>query len=293
PFHAGNVVGSLLKAAMGLALASHFAECPFGTRLLAALYGLGCGVPAILASAGVPTGRTTTNLFLCCTANILGRQKLAPLLLSALHRPLQRGGDLFMAVTELQMALSFLPQVERELGTLRYLLWLLANTTGINGLFVLAVKLLGRSGLCSELRSNQGLWSLAVACMTRRALENPELPCTVMGLVEVPQKWYPVAIALMLSVLEGSIQWETFCAALFAYLWRLLHLDRRLLPSPSQAAALEDRAPKVPGLLSLLGGHWVRSTRHPPNRGQGVRTENAEAPRGFQIFGGRGHRLGD
>ena len=35
-----------------------------------------------------------------------------------------------------------------RLGTLRYLLWLLANTTGINGLFVLAVKLwLGWFGL--------------------------------------------------------------------------------------------------------------------------------------------------
>lgn len=59
---------------MGLALSTQFERCPTGTRLLAALYGISCGGPLVLSSLGLPTDAAVWRLFLCCTANVLGRR---------------------------------------------------------------------------------------------------------------------------------------------------------------------------------------------------------------------------
>ena len=166
-----------------------------------------------------------------------------------------------MALTELQVAVSFLPLRELELGSFRFLCWLVANSAGSNGVFLLLLKLSSRlfpnRNNCDqlELTCSQGPWSLAMICLTLQALEHPDSPATLMGFVEMKQKWYPLAIGLMLSVLNGSVQWETFAAVLFAYFWRRLRLDQ-WLPSRQTAAKLEDRL-QLPGLLSLLGGTWI------------------------------------
>ncbi len=82
-----------------------------------------------------------------------------------------------------------------------------------------------------------------------------------MGFIEMSQKWYPFAIGLMLSLLNGSVQWETFAAVIFASLWRKLGLER-YLPSRSTARKLEDQL-HLPGLLGLLGGQWLPARQRP------------------------------
>lgn len=187
-----------------------------------------------------------------------------------LYRPLGSGQDALLALTELQMAVSFLPAREQELGSLRFLLWLGMNSAGSNVLFLLFLKLYSKlSGYCAEFRSNQGPWSLAVICLTLQALEHPHVRTNLLGLVEISQKWYPLAIGLLLSALNGSVQWETFAAVLFAYIWRTFRLDRAL-PSSHTAAKLEDQL-RLPGLLGMLGGHWVPATSRPPRQPRQLR----------------------
>lgn len=173
-----------------------------------------------------------------------------------------------MALTELQVAVSFLPARERELGSFRFLCWLMANSAGTNMMFLLLVKLSRRFLPGCEFRSSQGPWNLAMVCLTLQALEYPDLRANLMGFIEMSQKWYPFAIGLMLSLLNGSVQWETFAAVIFASLWRKLGLER-YLPSRSTAGKLEDQL-HLPGLLSLLGGQWLPATRpqRPTRRSQ-------------------------
>lgn len=171
-----------------------------------------------------------------------------------------------MALTELQVTVSFLPAREAELGSFRFLCWLVANSVGSNTMFLLLLKLSAK--LFPNLRHandfscNQGPWSLAMICLTDQALGNPEQRANLMGIVEMKQKWYPLAVGLMLSVLNGSIQWETFAAVFFAYLWRRFNLDR-CLPSRRSAAKLEDQL-QLPGVLGLLGGVWVPAMHFRP-----------------------------
>lgn len=280
---------------MGLALASQFEQCPTGTRLLASLYGICSGSPVLLSAMGLPVDGAILKLFWCSTENVLSRRNFAPILLSTLFRPLQNGQDALMALTELQVAVSFLPARERELGSFRFLCWLMANSAGTNMMFLLLVKLSRRFLPGCEFRSSQGPWNLAMVCLTLQALEYPDLRANLMGFIEMSQKWYPFAIGLMLSLLNGSVQWETFAAVIFASLWRKLGLER-YLPSRSTAGKLEDQL-HLPGLLSLLGGQWLPATRpQRPTRRSQERLAGADPDPGasnFQLFGGQGHRLTD
>ena len=250
---------------MGLAL-SQLEECPTGTRVLLALYASCCGAPWVLESLGLDTRTTTMNLFACCFVNVFKRKQLAPLLLSVLHRPLYSGSDVMLALTEVQTSAACLPATELELGSLRFWFWLVANTAGSNVFFLLLMAVLQKQGRYSAgLRMNHGLWSVGLCALTRRALDIPDVRTSLLGLVEVPYKWYPFSIALALSLFSGSIQWETFSAVSFAYLWRALRLDGIFLPSASTAAKLEARVP-VAGLRGLLGGWWIYAPNGRPER---------------------------
>jgi len=291
-------------ARMGLAL-SQLGECPIGTRLLLALYASCSSTPWLLNAVGLDTRVTTTKLFACCLANVLKRKQLAPVLLSTLHRPLYSGSDALLALTELQASISFMPFLEQELGSLRFLVWLIVNTGGSNLFFLFLMSLLQKQGRYSaDLRMNYGLWSIGLCALTQHALDLPDMRTNLLGLVEVPYKWYPLSITLALSVFSGSVQWETLSAVTFAYLWRALSLDRVFLPSRETAQKLEAKV-RVPvaGLVSLLGGRWVPAA--PPGWRRGVEVPRSGAPSAsrdtggtgrndeFQLFGGQGHRLQD
>lgn len=266
---------------MGISLSAQLEECPTGTRLLAGLYGLCCGTPALLKALNMCPDAAIAKLFVCSPMNVLGARNLAPILLSVFFRPLRSGQEALVALTELQMAVSFLPTRERELGSLRFLFWLLLNSAGSNVVFLLLARAWNQ--IC---RMNQGPWSLAVIGLSLQAMEYPHGRANILG-VDLEMKWYPVVLGAVLSVLNGSPHFETFAPMLFAYLWR--HGLHRLLVSPRVARSLEGRL-KLPGLLSLLGGDWIRP---PEPRERPPAPPSAPAPGSFRLFGGQGHRLSD
>ncbi|CAE8646071.1 unnamed protein product, partial [Polarella glacialis] len=152
---------------MGASLSSQFAECPVGTRLLAASYVLACvGAPALTERVAP---RIRLQLYLLCSLSTVGRGYLSGLLLSAFHRPLRGSMDLMMALAELQMSVASLPSREKDLGSLRFLLWAIGNICGTNVAFLLLMKGLGLMGSRdAHLRVNQGFWSLIMASVTQQ-----------------------------------------------------------------------------------------------------------------------------
>ena len=266
---------------MGVSLSAQLEDCPTGTRLLACLYGLCCGTPAVLTALKMCPDAAIGKLFVCSPMNVLAFRNLAPILLSVFFRPLRSGQEVLVALTELQMAVSFLPSRERELGSLRFLFWLLLNSAGSNVVFLLLARAWNQ-----RCRMNQGPWSLAVIGLSLQAMEHPSGRANILG-VDLEMKWYPLVLGALLSVLNGSPHFETFAPMLFAYLWR--HGLHRLLASPRAARSLEGRL-KLPGLLSLLGGEWIRPSE--PRERPPAPPESGRAS-SFRLFQGQGHRLSD
>lgn len=288
---------------MGAAFSAQLAACPRATRLLAALY--------VIASTGVPAlagwNPRLQLSFLCSLATVVDRGHWAPLFFSTIYRPLRGTTDLVMALAELHMAVAHCPNFEKSLGSLRFLVWAFLSTGGTNAVFLLLMKLLSPLGVCgTRFFVNQGLWPLILVGATTSALQGPNVPINLLGLVDVPSKWYPLSLGIGLSALHGSVQWETFAAVAFGYAYGMLRLEERLLLSRRRARDLEERwIPNLPGLLgAVLGGSWIPADPRPPAGGgrrdswmavarRGAGNGGIGAGEGFQLFGGQGHRLGD
>mmetsp|Transcript_12779 Transcript_12779/g.22016 ORF Transcript_12779/g.22016 Transcript_12779/m.22016 type:complete len:205 (+) Transcript_12779:2-616(+) len=202
-----------------------------------------------------------------------------------------------MALVELVMSTTSLPQREKQLGSLRFLVWASFVVGGTNAAFLLGMQILSRLGQCdTRFAVNQGLWPLILAVTTHQALERPNIQMQVLGLVDVPSRWYPFSLAVGLSVMQGAVQWETFAAIAFGYVYHKLRLEDRLLLSARSACKFEERFPRIPGLLgALLGGAWITPNGLPPSRrGTGEHAERTAGNRGTRVnlFSGTGHRLG-
>merc|ERR1712224_44047 len=121
-------------------------------------------------------------------------------------------------------------------------------------------------------------------------------PMKVLGMVEVPNTWYPVSFAIGYSLINGGIQWDSFAAVAFGYTYRFLKLQWRLLLSRRRAQELEFRwNPPLPGLISnFVGGRWLLANNILPgpndgrDDGRGGREDRRDRhddgmlPRGFQ-----------
>jgi len=205
-----------------------------------------------------------------------------------------------MALSELYMAKEYLPPCEKEHGTVRFLAWTLLTAGGTNIVFLLLMRLLHSMGTCgSHFYVNQGLWPLILVHITTRALDLPTMPMNVLGLADVPNRWYPLSLAIGLSALNGTVQWDTFAAIAYGYARRFFKLEAKLLLERKHARELEQRwLPRLPGILgACLGGHWVPADNSSPPRRQehqprGDRGWTQDGHNTFQMFGGTGHRLG-
>jgi len=298
---------------MGNALEVQLAECPAATRLVGALY--------VAVSAGIPVlGGLAPQLhqhFLCSWWNVSQRGCFWTVLTSAFFRPCLSAVDVLMAGTELSMALSHFPDRERNLGSLRFLSWTLFATCGTNLLFLALMQLLraasdSRSGRDYRFFHNQGLWAMIMVCVTMRSLKNPDARANVLGMAEVRHKWYPLCLVCGLSLLGGSVQYDSVSAMAYGYVHESLHLDN--LVSCALARGFERRGlGRLLARRGLLGGAWVPPPADdegidfrgdggwlgvgggegPPGRrdGGGGRGSGA-GRRDFQPFGGQGHRLG-
>lgn len=239
---------------MGSAMRTLWDDSPAVTRLACAAYPT-LSVATLVVAPLVPSARAA---FLCCLHTVFSRRYVWTLCLSMLYRPIQHLLSIFMILVEVYLGLAYLPERERDLGSCRFLGWVVATTGAVNLVFLmetLFLSLLVDSDY--QLHCNQGLLALLVVCITLRALAGPREPVSVFGLVYVPSRWYPVVLATVLSVLSGGILWDVAAALAVGYAQASLRAES-FLPSSARAASLERRC--LCGSFRLLVGRlgsWV------------------------------------
>eukprot|EP00405_Crypthecodinium_cohnii_P025114 CAMPEP_0206493340 /NCGR_PEP_ID=MMETSP0324_2-20121206/46892_1 /ASSEMBLY_ACC=CAM_ASM_000836 /TAXON_ID=2866 /ORGANISM="Crypthecodinium cohnii, Strain Seligo" /LENGTH=364 /DNA_ID=CAMNT_0053976421 /DNA_START=8 /DNA_END=1102 /DNA_ORIENTATION=+ len=146
------------------------------------------------------------------------------------------GLALVLAVLSSLAALSYLPRLEQDLGTLRFFCWIFLVSTAVGCLYLLicllACLLVDSTWFYS---SSCGLWPLLVAAMTLHHLE--ELPAPAhshshshshsaaaaaattllfFGLLPVPKRWYPLALVCLFSLLNLRLELDLLAAWIVA-----------------------------------------------------------------------------
>mmetsp|Transcript_96254 Transcript_96254/g.248933 ORF Transcript_96254/g.248933 Transcript_96254/m.248933 type:complete len:290 (-) Transcript_96254:299-1168(-) len=242
----------MLSGAMGGAVGLLWDDSPAVTRLLSV--GYATLSPGLLLAARLLPGAGTS--LLCCLEVVLGRKCVLPLFLSFIYRPIQNVPSLLMTGLEVYLGLAYLPERERDLGSVRFLAWALLTTVAFNVVFLFSMLLLSVVDSRLWLNCNQGFWPLIVVCMTLRALMNPREPVSVLNVAYVPSRWYPAMMTVILSVLSGRILWDVCAALAVGYAHDALQLDQ-ILPSPSRVARWERRrsCQCICGLLHRVGAY--------------------------------------
>lgn len=233
------------------------------------------------------------------------------------------GGFAFlMMLFELYMALMTFPQREREQGSTTFLCWLLLMQGFISAVFLLINYLLTftspENSVGYWMAPNTGLWPILLLTLTLRSLATPDGSTNFWGVMQIPNKWYPLFLGAFFCLM-GGFQWNIVVAVAMGYGYPYLRLERAL-PSRMWANSCEQRC--CGRGRSCLGAYWVRaadtagyelesgdrryatlsdfgrsnqaqqanrSSNTTSSSGQGGSTANAN----FIAFSGSGNRLGE
>jgi len=165
-------------------------------------------------------------------------------------------------------ALVYFAQLEREHGTVRFLAWLVVGSMTIGAVFLATAFLIAQFDPKWAYMPCYGLWPPLVLAMTQRALVSPDATMvSLWGVMQIPARWYPLALIGFFSLLSMQLQVDLFAAwfvAIAAHqadggqplhpaLARIrlpLHL---LLPSSAAVARLEEEG--TCGSGHVLGAH--------------------------------------
>lgn len=286
------------------------------TRLVVAGYPvMSLGLQAV-SSAGcewLVSGLFDNNL------NSLKGLKLWTLFWGPFYTPLASGMAFLMIMFEMYMSMIYFPRREKDMGSFLFLLWmfLINAVTSLAYLSIMFCFAAYNHGTFNETRYMyqplRGLWPLIMVCLTLNSLSDPDGTSSFWGLMQIPNKWYPIALVAFFSLLNGmSIQWSILCAVAVGYAYPKLRLER-FLPSRTKADRLEQRccangrcgclerltkASWVPasdtsdfGADSGRGGGWwggsLEDSASPAPSSGGGRGGS------FTAFAGAGNRLGE
>mmetsp|Transcript_36890 Transcript_36890/g.66683 ORF Transcript_36890/g.66683 Transcript_36890/m.66683 type:complete len:336 (+) Transcript_36890:106-1113(+) len=307
---------------MGNIVAPMWAECPMLTRLICVGYPAMSLVLMALSSAGL--GAVVSWTFTCSLVTIK-QFHLWTLFVGPFYSPLQSGMSFLMLLFELYMAMIHFPAREKDLGSTSFLLWMfivnaLMNAVFLTAMFCLAMYFDGTfKGAMYMQMKLQGLWPLIMVCLTLSCLSNPDGTTSFWGMVQIPNKYYPIALTAFFCLLNGVSLMIPFLAALaVGYSYSYLRFDR-FMPSRVTADRLEQKLCRG-GRCTLFGAYWVSAVstaafdvdsgdrRYATLRDFGRsgaqssvasrNTEPASSSGGgvssaFAVFGGAGNRLGD
>jgi len=254
--------------------------------------------------------------------------KLWTLLWGPLYMPIQSGMVFLMILFELYMAMNYFPSYEKDLGSMGFLIWIFYVNMltslvflAFMGLTVLYYHLSGNvmGELFTRRNGIHGLWPLVMVCLTLTSLSNPDGHTNFWGMVQIPNKWYPIALTAFFMLLNGfRIMWSFIAALAVGYAYSKFRLER-FLPSKTRIDRFEQRCCRG-GRCSLLGTSWIaasstssfdvdvqvdRRYRNFTDFGQAERTSQSAPSAGagnggsgggggqFVAFGGSGNRLGE
>merc|ERR1711971_695408 len=107
------------------------------------------------------------------------------------------------------MAMIYFPPKERELGSTTFAMWLFAANGLINVVYLAMMFLMScifQDFMSQQMylnRPNMGLWPLTMLILSLRSLSDPEGATNFWGIVTIPNKWYPLALLGLFSLMNG------------------------------------------------------------------------------------------
>jgi hypothetical protein len=211
---------------MSSPLQMSWASCPTASRIVLIAYPVLSLVMTVLGRI-IPFLQVLLPL---CNVRAVSRGLFWALPLSICWRPIQFGPSVLFLFVELYMALSFFSVRERTMGSTTFLCWLGVCSTAISAIFIvlsfLLSLVLGGEYLVIPIH---GLWPAIMMCTTLRSLGKPDENTTFWGIVQIPNKWYPLVLVAFFSLLSGRIMWDFAVAILFGFAHQRLQLDHLLV----------------------------------------------------------------
>jgi len=205
------------------------------------------------------------------------------------------------------------------MGSTTLLVWTLLMNGLVNVVFLILMFVLGMFFDGPWEHSSVGLWPLIMVVLTARCLSDPQGSSSFWGLVQIPNKWYPLALVAFFSLLNGmQIMWNFIAALVIGYTYHIVRYER-LLPAKVRLASLEARCFQG-GRCGILGAGWIPATNTPgfevdsgsrryatlgdfagSSSGTQLASQNNTQPpssvvgsgSNFVAFAGSGNRLGD
>jgi len=290
---------------MGNIVQPLWAECPAVARTVLVGYTTSSLVLTLVNTLIVPV--PLRQVFACSLSTAWGDKYIWTLLLSPFYTPFGGGMSFLMMLFALYLGLPYLPMKERELGSLSFGLWLLLASCVHNLAFLtFMICLCAIETSKYYATANQGLWPLLMVVMSMQMLNNPEGATSFWGIVQIPNKWYPVALVGFFCLLNQGCMWNLIAGISVGYVGYIrpsLLIDR-FLPSTVQLGRIEQRLCRQ--RYSCLGGSWL------PVSARGYTATQAQSQRGptatvwglpsswtssaggkFKAFSGVGNRLGE
>jgi len=203
-------------------------------------------------------------------------------------------------------------------STTLLILTLLMNVL-VNIVFLVFIFVLGMLLYVPWEQSSVGLWPLIMVVLTARCLSDPQGSSSFWGLVQIPNKWYPLALVAFFSLLNGmQIMWNFIAALVIGYTYHIVRYER-VLPSKVRVARFEARCCQG-GRCGILSAGWIPATNSPgfevesgtrryatlgdfasSGSGSQLTSQNNTQPPSsggggggnFTAFAGSGNRLGD
>jgi len=306
---------------MGNVIQPLWAQCPGMTRRLL----VGYPVLSLVLQAVLATnfGWLVEALFKCSVHSI-AQVKVWTLFIGPFCSPLSSGISFLFMIFELYMLMVYFPAQETTMGSTTLLIWTLLMNGLVNTVFLIFMFVAGFYDGGYWDQSSVGLWPLIMVVLTARCLSDPQGSSSFWGLVQIPNKWYPLALVAFFSLLNGMrIMWNFIAALVIGYTYHIARYER-FLPSKVRAARLENRCCCRGGrcgvLCGILSDGWIPATNTPgfeaesgtrryatlgdfasSGSGSQLTSQNNTQPPSsggggggnFTAFAGSGNRLGD
>jgi len=209
---------------MGNIVQPMWQDCPALTRMVVV------GYPALsimLVLLGSVAEEYVARLFSCDLYTVTRHYAIWTLFTSAFYLPFQGGMSFLTMLFELYMAMMTFPAREKDLGSCTFLIWMMmiVGLTNVGYLAIMFVLSTIADPIYAFMPS-QGLWPLVMVCITLRSLADSEGQTSFFGLVQIPNKWYPIALVGFFSLISMSLRWNLVVAVALGYGYPFLRLDR-------------------------------------------------------------------
>jgi len=241
---------------MGNIVQPMWQECPALTRMVVAGYP---ALSVVLLLLGSVSPEVVARIFSCDLISVTSHYAIWTLFTSAFYLPFQGGMSFLTMLFELYMAMMTFPAREKDMGSCTFFIWMMMviGLTNVGYLAIMSV-ISHVADPMEASRPNQGLWPLVMVCLTLRSLADAEAQTSFFGLVQIPNKWYPIALVGFFCLMSMSLQWNLVVALALGYAYPILRLDR-CMPRRTRVNGLERRCCSS-GRCGFAGGSWIAAT---------------------------------